>query len=91
MHPLRQSNCVVDLPKLEGISVLARIIEMETDQSLIAAAEYTLGTAASNNPTVQASALQEAGLMAALLRVRLTEPIPCYQNYNPLQLTYRVL
>ena len=57
------------MPKLGGTAILAKIIEDESDASLITAAEYTLGTAASNNPTVQAAVLVEAQLMASLLNV----------------------
>ena len=59
-----------DLPKLGGIETLVDIITRESEEGLVAAAQYTLGIAASNNPSVQMAALAYGSLMTNLLEVR---------------------
>ena len=58
------------MPKLGGIELIDRILREETHEGLVAAAAFALGTAASNNPTVQAAALSELSLMRGLLQVK---------------------
>ena len=55
---------------------MAQLIEDEPDRAIVAAAEYVLGTAASNNPSVQASAIAEANLMGSLLKVSTSKYLP---------------
>lgn len=58
-----------DLPKLGGIGLVAHILQSESDTALVAAAAFVLGTAASNNPSVQATILADSRVMTTLLQV----------------------
>ena len=60
-----------DVHKLGGLTILADIIKHELETNVIAAAEFALGTAASNNPPVQADALANPYLMPSLLKARI--------------------
>lgn len=58
-----------DLPGLNGIPVLMKIISSAAEQKLRAEAAYALGTAASNNAQFQAAVLKSPGSIPSLLEV----------------------